>query len=1105
MLRRLPLLVLAFGVLVVLVSCAGRGGVSISVSPSEVTLVPGESVVFTATVLGAANKGVTWSSTGGQLVPSGMTAAFTAPAEAGEYEVRATSVGDRGRWASALVTVGLVSGNGVVGVSYDVPFGEAVLRFVGVESHEVEVSGVGVLDVELPAGRYSLSASAVESADELSGTVDVFVPSLSVGVLDVVAGGREELTLAYGLGAVRPDTWVRLDEGDVASIVAVSGDRIEFEDAPTSVLAMEVGDVLYLPPGVLPVDDVGEVSSSAVAALDEEPTCGVADEGSYVVFLGGGSEGRRSWVDYVPASLADLYVQVIDVRAWCSFSGAFGVTWPGRASFLSTQVRFDDVTVDVRLSGQEMFTNPLWPEEDLSWLVVQSAGCAADPTSVLCRKWFVVTELAVDITAESVGPVIGLSPSQSESFAWSKDLFPIPFGPLPMRANVGFDMALALEAGVFEFEWAGPLEVRYRYTNVIGDGVRGVGSGSEAFSFDPRLSVLRPDFGSGEWLDVSASVTGSLFVSVSDPARLAELYVRAGARAASTITVGDWYQSADVFPFSIDANWVFGAGYRDRFGGRFNTRGPTFSYLAEPPFYTFALSKLHLENVADLAEAFRVEYRRAGDGSWSDPYARGWEYGFLVPGLSYEVRLTSLGETEGVLASDCPGAASGTSITFDAPGAKQVCAVRVVADESGGTTSVSIDPVAVTLPVDGSQQFAATVTGASDTSVTWDASCGGISGSGNSITYTAPATVPQDDTCTLTATSDAAPTATATALVTVVENPSGPGPTIWTRQFGTGGADYARSVAADASQNVLVAGFTFGSLEAANGGGIDAFVRKYDANGTHLWTRQFGTAADEFARGVSTDANGNVFVAGETYGSLAGANAGNGDAFVRAYDPDGTHLWTRQFGTTGRDTASGVATNAVGSVFVAGTTSESLSGPAALGNAAFVRAYDASGNELWTEQYSSGVSQGALGVAAGAAGSVVIAGFVQTQIGELSSAFVSAYDADGNPAWARQFGTSVNDFAHGVAIDGAGDVIVVGDTAGSLEGTSVGGIDAFVRRYTSAGVEVSTAQFGSAGDDHGLAVALDGAGAVVVAGETSGALEGANAGGLDAYVRRFSP
>ena len=52
--------------------------------------------------------------------------------------------------------------------------------------------------------------------------------------------------------------------------------------------------------------------------------------------------------------------------------------------------------------------------------------------------------------------------------------------------------------------------------------------------------------------------------------------------------------------------------------------------------------------------------------------------------------------------------------------------------------SVNVEPSSVTLPVNGTQSFTATVTGASDTSVTWEASCGSISGSGDTVSYTAP-------------------------------------------------------------------------------------------------------------------------------------------------------------------------------------------------------------------------------------------------------------------------------------------------------------------------------------------------------------------------------
>lgn len=95
-------LVAALGLVV---ACGGGGGVSVAVSPSAVTLAPGASQTFMASVRGARDASLEWSASGGHLVPSGSTAVFTAPAADGDYTVTARSVQDRGRSASATVTV----------------------------------------------------------------------------------------------------------------------------------------------------------------------------------------------------------------------------------------------------------------------------------------------------------------------------------------------------------------------------------------------------------------------------------------------------------------------------------------------------------------------------------------------------------------------------------------------------------------------------------------------------------------------------------------------------------------------------------------------------------------------------------------------------------------------------------------------------------------------------------------------------------------------------------------------------------------------------------------------------------------------------------------
>jgi len=90
-----------------------------------------------------------------------------------------------------------------------------------------------------------------------------------------------------------------------------------------------------------------------------------------------------------------------------------------------------------------------------------------------------------------------------------------------------------------------------------------------------------------------------------------------------------------------------------------------------------------------------------------------------------------------------------------------------------GTVAVKISPNTATVAEGTRQQFAATVTGSSNTSVTWSvagagcssAACGTISGGG---LYTPPASVPSPATLTVTVTSVADPTKTASATVGIV-------------------------------------------------------------------------------------------------------------------------------------------------------------------------------------------------------------------------------------------------------------------------------------------------------------------------------------------------
>ena len=154
---------------------------------------------------------------------------------------------------------------------------------------------------------------------------------------------------------------------------------------------------------------------------------------------------------------------------------------------------------------------------------------------------------------------------------------------------------------------------------------------------------------------------------------------------------------------------------------------------------------------------------------------------------------------------------------------------------------------------------------------------------------------------------------------------------VWTRQFGTSTNESAHGVSVN-SFGVYVAGWTHGIFPGQNSaGGVDAFVRKYDYTGTEIWTNQFGTPTNDWVYGVSLDISG-AYVAGATVGALPGqTNIGYFDAFARKYDHEGTEVWTHQFGTDAYDNAYGISVDS-SVVYVAGETEGAFPGQTYLGS-----------------------------------------------------------------------------------------------------------------------------------------------------------------------------
>jgi uncharacterized protein (TIGR03437 family) len=236
--------------------------------------------------------------------------------------------------------------------------------------------------------------------------------------------------------------------------------------------------------------------------------------------------------------------------------------------------------------------------------------------------------------------------------------------------------------------------------------------------------------------------------------------------------------------------------------------------------------------------------------------------------------------------------------------------------------------------------------------------------------------------------------------------------------------------------------------------GLDSYLRKYDANGNHQWTRVFGSNGNDSVASVAVF-SGSVYSAGTTTGAFAGqSNAGgNFDAFLVKYDTSGNAQWTRQFGTSGDDLLREAAVNDTGA-YVAGSSSGALPGQVnAGGEDVILRKYDATGSVVWTVQF--GTASADIGSALALDGLAVFLGgrtlFVlpgQTSAGDHDG-FVQRYEPNGSLTWTKQFGTNAFEEVSGLAVDG-GALFAAGQTNGTLPGqTRVGAQDCFVVRFSA--------------------------------------------------------
>jgi hypothetical protein len=211
---------------------------------------------------------------------------------------------------------------------------------------------------------------------------------------------------------------------------------------------------------------------------------------------------------------------------------------------------------------------------------------------------------------------------------------------------------------------------------------------------------------------------------------------------------------------------------------------------------------------------------------------------------------------------------------------------------------------------------------------------------------------------------------------------------------------------------------------------------------------------------------------------------------VGAHDPalplviDPTLIWNTFLGTSGNDFGYAIALDAGGNVYVAGTTSGNLGGNPNSGMAdAFAAKLDSSGALLWSRLLGGAGTDEGFGIAVDGAGSVLVVGTSNAAWGTpvraysgSSDAFAAKLTAAGALTWNTFLGGAGPDSGVAVTPDGGGGAYVAGHSNGSW-GTPVraygGGFDAFVVRLNAGGTVSWSTFLGGSGSDFGRAIAAD--------------------------------
>lgn len=345
---------------------------------------------------------------------------------------------------------------------------------------------------------------------------------------------------------------------------------------------------------------------------------------------------------------------------------------------------------------------------------------------------------------------------------------------------------------------------------------------------------------------------------------------------------------------------------------------------------------------------------------------------------------------------------------------------------------------------------------------------------------------------------------------------------IWGTYFGGASLDNCTSIGSDAAGNIYMAGHTLstsniatsGVYQSTLSGSYDVYLAKFTSSGNLTWCSYFGGPNLETAYAIYVEANGNVYVCGDTSSPTGVASTGAhqttygggiDDATLIKFDTNGQLLWATYYGGNQHDIAYALTVDSSGNPIISGhtespntsnciATAGAYSTAFVLSSDAFIAKFNSNGVRQWGTYYGDTGFEETWGVKCDASSNIIITGF-STSLSGLSTppchqnfnagaqdAFIAKFNSSGTTLiWGTYFGGSGDEQGTAVEIDNTGTIFISGNTTsptgvatpGSYQTTIASSDDGFITTFNTSGTQLWGTYFGGGDTDYINCMKLD--------------------------------